>query len=275
MKIKGLVLSMILMSGCQAMAQISTMSEDSKVILNQQLRYTDRRLTELEGGISLTSRVTGILPIANGGTNLSSTSDDTLIVGLNSSTYQLKTLPNCPGGTLAYTTSSNTFTCAAGVQDFELISATSFSAVTTSGLIPITTGKTYRVVVEVTHATPTAQMLLLFNNDSTGGSYQYYNTRATLANPPVVTNVGSSSASFILINPSIQSAGFFIGDFTISTFIAANPSVFGKSFSINNSGAYMDINFSGIFSGSPTSFQIDTDGGTITGAVYLYALIHS
>lgn len=36
--------------------------------LNDQLRRTSRRLRELEGGVSLTSGVTGILPVANGGT---------------------------------------------------------------------------------------------------------------------------------------------------------------------------------------------------------------
>lgn len=37
---------------------------------NDEIRRTSRRLRELEGGVSLTSGVTGILPVANGGTGL-------------------------------------------------------------------------------------------------------------------------------------------------------------------------------------------------------------
>lgn len=44
---------------------------DSKAIVNgfnDEIRRTSRRLRDLEGGISLTTGVTGILPVANGGT---------------------------------------------------------------------------------------------------------------------------------------------------------------------------------------------------------------
>ncbi len=42
--------------------------DDSRAVLNDQLRRTNRRLMLLENGISLTTGVTGILPLANGGT---------------------------------------------------------------------------------------------------------------------------------------------------------------------------------------------------------------
>ena len=68
MKIKAFLISAILFLSVPSFAQIETMSEESRDILNQQLRYSQRRLNAIENGISLTSGVAGILPLANGGT---------------------------------------------------------------------------------------------------------------------------------------------------------------------------------------------------------------
>lgn len=48
--------------------RISDFSKESNVILNDQLRRTSRRLRDIEAGIDLTTDVTGILPLLNGGT---------------------------------------------------------------------------------------------------------------------------------------------------------------------------------------------------------------
>jgi hypothetical protein len=63
--------------------------------------------------VSLTADVSGILPIANGGLNLSAATDDNVPVG-NGTTWQSKTLPNCTdtgGNHLNYTQSTNAFSC--------------------------------------------------------------------------------------------------------------------------------------------------------------------
>ncbi len=61
----------------------------------------------------MTTQVTGVLPVANGGTNVSSASDDQLLVS-NGTTWQAKSLSNCldsGGQHLNYTASSNSFSC--------------------------------------------------------------------------------------------------------------------------------------------------------------------
>lgn len=63
--------------------------------------------------VDLTAEVTGILPIANGGTNLSAASDDNLMLG-NGTTWQSKALTTCTdtgGNHLNYDASTNTFSC--------------------------------------------------------------------------------------------------------------------------------------------------------------------
>lgn len=80
LRISKILLLALLIPSC-VLAQDETdvivdSGKDSIVVLNDQLRRTSRRLRDLEGGISLTTGVTGILPTANGGTgaNLSSSS---------------------------------------------------------------------------------------------------------------------------------------------------------------------------------------------------------
>lgn len=48
--------------------RIGDFTKESNVIFNDQLRRTVRRLRDIESGVSLTTGVTGILPLANGGT---------------------------------------------------------------------------------------------------------------------------------------------------------------------------------------------------------------
>lgn len=64
------------------------------------------------GLVALTSNVSGTLPVANGGTNLTAATDDQAMIG-NGTTWQSKAIPNCGSSTqaLAYDTSTNTFSC--------------------------------------------------------------------------------------------------------------------------------------------------------------------
>jgi hypothetical protein len=57
------------------------------------------------GKVGLTTHVSGTLPVANGGTNLTAATDDTTPIG-NGTTWQAKTLP---AGVLSYDTATNTF----------------------------------------------------------------------------------------------------------------------------------------------------------------------
>ena len=64
-------------------------------------------------GLPLTTGVTGTLPVANGGTNLTASADDNLMVG-NGTTWQTKALTDCDdtgGNHLNYDTTANVFSC--------------------------------------------------------------------------------------------------------------------------------------------------------------------
>lgn len=81
------------------------------------LQHNGTDLQSISGGaggtVDLTTGVTGVLPIGNGGTGLSSASDDQTIVSTGSA-WVAKTLPSCldtAGNHLNYNQSTNAFSC--------------------------------------------------------------------------------------------------------------------------------------------------------------------
>lgn len=72
--------------------------------------------------ITLTTDVTGILPMANGGTGVGVSADDTILLG-SGVAWVAKTLPDCAVG-LTYTQATNTFGCASAAPGHAILSAT-------------------------------------------------------------------------------------------------------------------------------------------------------
>lgn len=71
--------------------------------------------------ITLTTDVTGTLPLANGGTGLNAASDDSVLLS-NGSAWEAKAIANCTTA-ITYTAATNTFGCSATVGTHALLSA--------------------------------------------------------------------------------------------------------------------------------------------------------
>lgn len=67
-------------------------------------------VTAASAQITLTTDVTGTLPMANGGTGVTVAGDDTVLVG-SGAAWVAATLPNCTYGLTAYTQATNLFSC--------------------------------------------------------------------------------------------------------------------------------------------------------------------
>lgn len=78
-------------------------------------------VTAAAAQITLTTDVTGILPLANGGTGVAVAADDTALVG-SGAAWVAKALPNCTVA-LTYTTATNTYGCATTAPAHAILSA--------------------------------------------------------------------------------------------------------------------------------------------------------
>lgn len=84
----------------------------------------------LAGNIDLAAKVTGVLPMGNGGTGLSTAPDDTVLTGAGGF-WQARSLPNCPdtgGNHLNYDIATNAWSCGT--------STSGITAVTALGTLP-------------------------------------------------------------------------------------------------------------------------------------------
>lgn len=123
--------------------------EEAIVGFNEEVRKTARRLRALEGGISLTSGVTGILPVSRGGTGVNWS---TIPQGSVPYFSTIGTMDAIGIGTTGYYFASNG-TIPAWIppveQDLTLVSATTFSAETSKTITGLTTGTPYLLIVDL------------------------------------------------------------------------------------------------------------------------------
>lgn len=80
-------------------------------------------VTAASAQITLTTDVTGTLPMANGGTGVAVSADDTVLIG-SGAAWVAQTVPNCVTGALNYTQATNLFSCNASAPTHALLSAT-------------------------------------------------------------------------------------------------------------------------------------------------------
>ncbi len=83
--------------------------------------------------ITLTTDVTGVLPMANGGTGVSVSADDTVLIG-SGTAWVAQALPNCTTGALNYTTATNAWSCNSSASAHNLLSATHSDTVANAAL---------------------------------------------------------------------------------------------------------------------------------------------
>lgn len=73
--------------------------------------------------ITLTTDVTGTLPMANGGTGVAVSADDSVLIG-SGTAWVAQTIPNCVTGALNYTQATNLFSCNTSPATHAILSTT-------------------------------------------------------------------------------------------------------------------------------------------------------
>jgi len=142
-------------------------------------------------GLPLTTGVTGTLPVANGGTNLTAAADDNVMVG-NGTTWQTKALTDCQdssGNHLNYNATTNAFSCGTSSSGSGLTINTS----------TITGGTTTRLLFD--NAGTVGEISGLTSNGSTT-LVQTSNAAAAFESGPN----GSTNPVFRLVNNTASAA---------------------------------------------------------------------
>lgn len=164
--------------------------------------------SNISGTASLTTQVTGTLPVANGGTNLTTATDDNVMVG-NGTTWQSKAVPDCQdsgGNHLNYTASTNTFSCG----------TTGGSATITVGTTAIASGTGTRVVYE-TSGNKFGE-ISGFTSDGTSVTAGSGNLTAT--RPKFVTSIDDSNGNAMI---TLTATGSAVNNFKATNAATGNP----------------------------------------------------
>jgi len=252
---------------------IPDFTDQSMPVLNNTLSEYNRRIQQLEGTTSAT-----VGNVASGGTGLSTATDDTVLVGLNSTTYQLRILPNCPSGSLAYTHSTNTFSCA--TPYFNLIGTSTVTSATDTATITIAAGKTYKMIVTMeSSAGAGGGVRVIFNSDTTGTDYEWVNTKVTILASPVETHTGAVSVSngIKLSNDLRNDNGYLLGEYFIHTYqnqtSGFNAHVIGSGMIYASAAVHTRVDATGVYSGgSPTSVMLQADGTADVLTITIYEM---
>jgi len=275
--IKILLILLLLISPCYAQESsydvIPEFDEDSKVILNEQLRRTTRRLRDLEGGThDLDSDTTGILPFSKGGTNTNITATADTMLYINSIGKMNHTGASTRVGT---TFLRDDFTFAAVTLSnpgLTLISVTSMSASSNSGDISISPSKLYKVIID---GIPpgTASPIVRFNSLSTG-IYDWVSYGYTMAaSPSLVSSGGTNATSINLSSGTVDQDQVISIEFEMSTFknAAFSARIMGTGVYRNDAGNSILDSFGGFIESDITiaDFEVDMDTN-FTGKIYLY-----
>ncbi len=274
MKIKLLVLVLnlcICLIGTNSMAQEVVKGFDEKKDLprlNKILRRSVRRLNAIENGVSLTSGVSGILPLLNGGTGAALVdpgADRILFWDDSEGIFEWLTIG--PGLTITATTitSSN-----------PPISVTSISAASASSDISLEASKHYLVVYEILQNTTGANLEIVFDNDTGASDYAWIRKGDNVSGTTLSSlDAGDSADDSIVLEfsaPSHKRSGHFYVDTKERT--SNHPvHIHGSEWITGDATGPVLMTFGGDYTDTTNNgavFDFRVSAGTMTGNIYLY-----
>ncbi len=144
-----------------------------------------------------------------------------------------------------------------------LSSTTQVSGASASSAITIATGKKYKIVITAENSTSSANILsITFNDDTSGGDYNWLKTTVTVIASPAETHTGSVTANEITLSEMRQDNGELIGEIFLSTYAnqtssSLNTRLMGYYMFYDGTAFYSHVDISGAyFGGAPTSFKV-------------------
>jgi len=197
----------------------------------------------LEGGqnISISNgevALSGTIPVANGGTNLTGATDDVIMVG-NGTTWESKAVPSCSGNNaLQYNTGTNTISCGAIGGGSSITPEISW---TTSSDVVIDSGGTATVYVSVNGDVSATENNV--TSVSQGGSF---------TNLRCFSQDGASNVTVEMGDGACTGALTYAGTLSVTPTTALTPTA-------------ADTDTESVTAGHCVAFRISISSGTTTG----------
>lgn len=249
---------------------------DGLTIMNE----VERRLLRMEGDIVDlgSSEVTGVLPVANGGTGQDLSANNQGDIYYDNGTNEFTRLTPGNSGQFLKTqgTSANPAWASIGIG---LIQSEAFSTATSVSITQaIADGDVYKIIFDGEEdGTSTWEPALRINSDSSGSDYNYLITGSTMTGAASITAIsrGSVAADEIpLLNSGndLNTSGPFIVEIIITGRVSASQINFKLSGGSNDAGLDITFGQGNYASGTPASIQLIrlSGTGTISGRFYVY-----
>lgn len=230
---------------------------------------TERRLLRIEGGVSLTSGVTGILPLANGGTGALLVDPDADRIGFwddSEGTFDWLIIGSGLG--ITSTTLLNTHPI-----DIEAQTQATWTTSDNSGDISLVANKRYLIFIVINAVSTDQTLYLRFNSDSTE-VYAWNIEEVAYSTTPSEVLTGDNSDNEIELGGVDGATNRYWFNFTLDN-TRTNGVIFisGTSGGSDDGSGFVGRTHHGIYTGgAPTSFEIVSSTGTTSGTVDYYQL---
>lgn len=263
--ISSLISLLLLTTGVHGAEYIESYDENTLPVLNDELRDIDRRLRE---DVNLTSKVTGILPLVNGGTGSALTDPNIDEIFYWDDSAGVTDLLGIGSG-LQVTSGSLEVTTEIPVNTFEWVSNTAISDTTATSNIAILQGEVYKMVINFT-PTDTANevdSLILQFNGVEASKYAGATGEGVSASTSINLMTGTNIESF-------NAGGWYFAEIIMDTVFTDQMSVMGEaSYKAATTGVLTIYSIRGWYDNSDTvTYFTMTASNDITGTIVLYKL---
>lgn len=244
----------------------------SETLTNKTIAGANNTIT----GLALTTAVTGVLPVTNGGTGLATLTANNVVLGNGTSNVQF-VAPGTSGNVL--TSNGTTWASSAPNASLTFVSATTAATAASVDFTGLVAGNDYILIFDTAYPSTTADLQILFSTNAGGAwlsSYSYTSVGSNAGAAPS-TLTATAGATWVIgasldgnaTSPCHGTVHLRQGG--LSNKLASAEVGFWNGSAMSSRSSQARINSAGTID----AMRVITSAGTITGTFRLYKLARS